>query len=93
MSRSTTRAVKCVSTFCLLMATTLASAQSRGVSPQVVVLHLDDTIQPVSEQYLERGLTQAAQNHSDALLIDLNTPGGLLDTTRSMVSKILASPV
>ena len=93
ISRSTMRAVKCVSTFCLLMATTLASTQSRGASPQVVVLHLDDTIQPVSEQYLERGLTQAAQNHSDALLIDLNTPGGLLDTTRSMVSKILASSV
>ena len=42
---------------------------------------------------MERGLTQAAQSHSDALLVDLNTPGGLLDTTRSMVSKILASPV
>lgn len=58
-----------------------------------MVVHLDDTIQPISEQYLDRGLAQAAQTRSDALLIDLNTPGGLLDTTRSMVSKILASPV
>jgi membrane-bound serine protease (ClpP class) len=85
--------LKCISTFCLLLIAVCAFAQSPGVSPQVVVLHLDDTIQPVSEQYLERGIAQAAQNHAEVLLIDLNTPGGLLDSTRSMVSKILASPV
>jgi membrane-bound serine protease (ClpP class) len=85
--------VKCASAFCLLLMAAFAVAQGRDISPHVVVLHLDDTIQPVSEQYLERGLAEAAQSHSNALLIDLNTPGGLLDTTRSMVSKILASPV
>jgi membrane-bound serine protease (ClpP class) len=77
----------------LLLTTATAFSQTASPSFEVVVLHLDDTIQPISEQYLERGLTQAAQNHSQALLVDLNTPGGLLDTTRSMVSKILASPV
>ena len=86
-------AMKRISALCLLLMAFFAFAQSRGVAQQVVVLHLDDTIQPISEQYLERGLTQAAQSHADALLVDLNTPGGLLDTTRSMVSKILASPV
>ncbi len=93
VSRFVTCMLKSVSTFCILMLAASAPAQSRGASSQVIVLHLDDTIQPVSEQYLERGLAQAAQSHSDALLVDLNTPGGLLDTTRSMVSKILASPV
>jgi len=81
-----------ISTLCLLLTAAFAFAQSPATS-QIVVLHLDDTIQPVSEQYMERGIDQAARTHSDALLIDLNTPGGLLDTTRSMVSKILASPV
>ena len=90
---STNGAVKRISALCLLLIAFFAFAQSRGVAQQVVVLHLDDTIQPISEQYLERGLTQAAQSRSEALLVDLNTPGGLLDTTRSMVSKILASPV
>lgn len=85
--------MKRISALCLLLMAFFAFAQSRGVAQQVVVLHLDDTIQPISEQYLERGLTQAAQSRSEALLVDLNTPGGLLDTTRSMVSKILASPV
>lgn len=81
-----------VSALCFLMAATFSFAQTQGIPPRVIVLHLDDTIQPVSEQYLERGIAQAAKTHANALLIDLNTPGGLLDTTRSMVSKILASP-
>ncbi|HEY0758920.1 MAG TPA: nodulation protein NfeD [Acidisarcina sp.] len=66
---------------------------SLSAAPQVVVLHIDDTIQPVSAEYLARGLDHAAQIHADAVLIDLNTPGGLLDSTREMVSRILASPV
>jgi membrane-bound serine protease (ClpP class) len=60
---------------------------------KVIVLNLDDTIQPISEEYVSRGLAEGEVTHAAAVLIELNTPGGLLDTTRSMVSKILASPV
>jgi len=84
---------KRIAAFVLTLMAALACAQNSANSPQVVVVHLDDTIQPVSEIYLDRGLAQAAQIHASAVLIDLNTPGGLLDTTRSMVSKMLASPV
>ncbi|MBV8113131.1 MAG: nodulation protein NfeD [Silvibacterium sp.] len=70
-----------------------AYSQAANTKPQVVVLHLDDTIQPISEEYLTRGLTLAETNRSAAVLVVLNTPGGLLDSTRSMVGKILASPV
>lgn len=78
---------------CLLMIAVIALAQAQSPTPQVVVLNLDDTIQPISDQYLVRGFTQAAQSHATAVLININTPGGLLDTTRTMVSQILASPV
>jgi membrane-bound serine protease (ClpP class) len=78
---------------CLLMIAVAALAGAQSPTPQVVVLHLDDTIQPISDEYVVRGLTQAAQSHANAVLIDINTPGGLLDTTRTMVSQILASPV
>jgi membrane-bound serine protease (ClpP class) len=64
-----------------------------GSKPQVVVLNLDDTIQPISEEYLTRGIALATVDHAAAVLVELNTPGGLLDSTRSMVGKILASPV
>ncbi len=65
----------------------------RAQNNTVVVLHLDDTIQPISADYLKRGLDRAAELHAEAVLIDLNTPGGLLDSMRDMVSDILASPV
>src|ERR1700761_1617305 len=58
----------------------------------VVLLRLHDTIQPISEQYISRGLARAADIHADAVLIELDTPGGLLDSTRDVVHDILASP-
>jgi len=60
---------------------------------QVVVLHLNDTIQPISDEYVVRGLKQAEDIQAEAVLIELNTPGGLLETTREMVRQILDSAV
>ncbi|MGA7523910.1 MAG: nodulation protein NfeD [Acidobacteriaceae bacterium] len=60
---------------------------------QVVVLHLDDTIQPISQDYLKRGLDKAAQIHAQAVVVLMDTPGGLLDSMRAMVGDILQSPV
>ncbi|MGA8528644.1 MAG: nodulation protein NfeD [Acidobacteriaceae bacterium] len=60
---------------------------------QVVVLHLDDTIQPISQDYLKRGIDKAAQIHAQAVLVVMDTPGGLLDSMRAMVGTILESPV
>jgi membrane-bound serine protease (ClpP class) len=61
-------------------------------TPEVVVIHLDDTIQPISADYMARGLDVAASQHASAVLIEINTPGGLLDSMRQMVTRILASP-
>jgi membrane-bound serine protease (ClpP class) len=70
-----------------------AHAQISGKKPHVIFLRLDDTIQPISDEYLTRGIKQAEVTQASAVLVELNTPGGLLDSTRSMVGKILASPV
>lgn len=61
--------------------------------PRVIVIHLNDTIQPVSADYLARGLDAAASQHAGAVLIEINTPGGLIESMRQMVSKMIASPV
>jgi membrane-bound serine protease (ClpP class) len=66
---------------------------ARAQANQVVVLNLHDTIQPISEEYVTRGLEQAAKLHAAAVLITIDTPGGLLDSTREMVRQILESPV
>ncbi len=73
--------------------TLACQAQQSQQNPEVVVIHLDDTIQPISADYMARGLDLAAAHHASAVLIEINTPGGLLDSMRQMVSKVLASPV
>jgi membrane-bound serine protease (ClpP class) len=66
---------------------------ARAQQQQVVLLRLHDTIQPISEQYIHRGLASAANTHANAILIEMDTPGGLLESTRSIVHDILTSPV
>ncbi len=74
------------------VAALLLPCVARAQNNSVVVLHLDDTIQPISADYLKRGLARAAELHAGAVLIEMNTPGGLLDSMRDMVADILASP-
>jgi len=49
-------------------------------------LVLADTIQPVTAGELDRALAQANADGAQALLIELDTPGGLLDSTRGMAA-------
>jgi membrane-bound serine protease (ClpP class) len=67
-------------------------AVARAQTNRVVVLRLDDTIQPISADYLKRGIDRAAELHAQAVVVEMDTPGGLLDSMRDMVSTILASP-
>ena len=64
---------------------------SPAQSPLVVKLTIHDTIQPITAEYLKRGLDDAATRHAAAVLISMGTPGGLLDSTREMVADIEAS--
>jgi membrane-bound serine protease (ClpP class) len=59
----------------------------------VLKLVIDDTIQAATEERIERALNQAAAEKDDAVLIELSTPGGLMDSMREIMSKIIASPV
>ena len=61
--------------------------------PLVDKLVLDDTIQPVSADELARALVRANSDGAQALLIDIDTPGGLLDSMRDMAGAILRSRV
>ena len=65
---------------------------SHAQSPLVVKLTIHDTIQPITAEYLKRGLDDAASRNAAAVLISMGTPGGLLDSTREMVADIEASP-
>jgi membrane-bound serine protease (ClpP class) len=62
-------------------------------SADVLKIELNDAIQPVTAEYVGRALELAAANHDQAVLIEINTPGGLVDSTREIIEKIVASPV
>jgi len=59
----------------------------------VTVITLDGAINPAATEYIRYGIEQAKKNNSECLILRLNTPGGLLESTRKIVSSILMSPV
>ena len=71
----------------------LSTPAQTASSPLVVKLTIHDTIQPITAEYMKRGLDDAASRHAAAVLISMGTPGGLLDSTREMVANIEASQV
>src|SRR5271170_7917499 len=64
-------------------------------SADVLKITVNDAIQPVTAEYVGRALAMAAANEDkyQAVLIEINTPGGLVDSTREIIEKIVASPV
>jgi membrane-bound serine protease (ClpP class) len=60
---------------------------------EVLKIVVNDTIHPITDEFIGRALAEAERNKDQALLIVLNTPGGLVDSTRDIIEKILASPV
>lgn len=71
----------------------LAPSPARAAAGDVHVLVLDDIINPISVRYLERGIEDAADVGAAAVLIELSTPGGLLDATRDLTSTMLTADV
>lgn len=59
----------------------------------VLVITVDGVINPVTERYIGRAIDTAAADGAALLVIRLDTPGGLLDATRNIVERLLASPV
>jgi membrane-bound serine protease (ClpP class) len=59
----------------------------------VDVLTVDGIIVPVVADYIDRGISQAEDRNASVCIIELNTPGGLLDSTAKIVERILNADV
>lgn len=78
----------------LAMATAGAAApESPMAHPEVVVLRVDGAISPASADYVVRGIQRADSIHATAVVLELDTPGGLSSSMRDIIKAILASPV
>ncbi|HXZ42444.1 MAG TPA: nodulation protein NfeD [Terriglobales bacterium] len=62
-------------------------------SAEVLRIVVNDTIQPITEEYIGRAIAEAERRKDQAVLIEMNTPGGLVDSTREIIEKITASSV
>jgi len=65
----------------------------QAVTGSVLVLQVEGVINPFTVRYLERGLRLAEQQRAQALVITLDTPGGLETSMREMVQMLLEAPV
>ena len=61
--------------------------------PIIDVIKIDGTINPAATDYIHDGIKRANEENAECLIIQLNTPGGLLKSTRLIVSDILTSNV
>lgn len=73
-----------------------SSGTAIAASPPPVVCHLrldNEPITPVTVHLLKRASRQADESRAVCLVLELDTPGGLLDSTQRIVKVILASRV
>jgi membrane-bound serine protease (ClpP class) len=66
---------------------------AQGTAPTVVVAEYDGIIHPIAAEFVGDLLTRAAASGAELAVLILRTPGGLLDSTRAIVSRLLDSPV
>ncbi len=72
----------------LVLAQTAAAA-----TPRVLAVHLDNDINPVTAAYVEDQIDRANDGGYNAVVIVLDTPGGLSESMRDIVKKELASDI
>jgi membrane-bound serine protease (ClpP class) len=77
----------------LLVGLLVFAAPSAAWSADVLLLDVNGVIGPTSADIIQTALTQAEEEQAAALVLRLDTPGGLDDSMRKIVKGILASPV
>ncbi len=60
---------------------------------RITLIEIDGTINPATVDYIRSGMESAKENSSEALIILLDTPGGLLTSTKEIVKSLLNSTV
>jgi membrane-bound serine protease (ClpP class) len=82
--------------FALIFCISLLSIGTPGISEEkapVFVADVDGIINPATAKFIIESIDQAVQQGGQCLIIQLDTPGGLMDSMRNIVKKILASPI
>ena len=85
--------VSYITMFVLALVFSFISERANAETTSIEILKVDGTIVPVIADYIDRGITSAEERGNAICIIELNTPGGLLDTTEKIVQRILNAKV
>jgi len=77
----------------LLLASAVGVAAQEEVARHVDLLQIEGPVTPIMISYIERGIQTAEGDDAEALIIELNTPGGQIDLMNKIVQALLASRV
>jgi membrane-bound serine protease (ClpP class) len=77
----------CINTLLLFFIPSLLPAQ------KVISISIHDGINPATAEFIQQGIEKAQKENAQCLIINLNTPGGLLASTREIVTNIMKSEV
>jgi len=79
--------------FIITIVGALAGSIISASNPTIEVLRVEGTILPVVADYIDRGISHAEDANATVCIIELNTPGGLLDSTERIVGRIMNADV
>jgi len=71
----------------------ICAVAATAAAGDVVNFRVEDTIQPASQRFIERALAVAEARDAELVVMELDTPGGLLDATRKITTAISGSDV
>src|SRR5260370_27885889 len=71
----------------------LLAALLAPAAPKVIAVNVDGVVHPITVEIVAHAIDQATRENAAAVLLRLNTPGGLLDSTREINSRIVASRI
>ncbi len=77
----------------VVAAVVLFGSSARAATPKVLAATFDSEVNPVTQGYLNGEIARAERGHYAAIVIVMDTPGGLSESMRKIVKKELASTV
>jgi membrane-bound serine protease (ClpP class) len=88
------KTARILSLLALLAASVAALAQSKdAAAPHVDLIAINGSINPAVDDFIRESIGRAKVSGARALIIQLDTPGGLLTSTRTIVKDLLGTPV
>src|SRR5687768_5144470 len=85
------RIVAAAGVFALGTAVCVTAQENGAARPRAIVAELDGIIHPVAAEFFADLVSEADTSGADIVVITLRTPGGLLESTRTIVSRIITS--